>query len=152
MRILTAHIEPEIQARDGFGAIRELLTRLVHAGAVLGDAEDSIYRALCMREKAMSTGVGARLAMPYAESPSLSAPVVAFGRSTIGIDFHAIDGLPVQFVLLCLTPPARSRDEQYPIAKLLHDCGGMLSHHKLQAIRRCSSAQEISAILNDDSD
>jgi len=145
MHIPTAHIEPDIQATERFGAIRELLDRLVRAGAVPIAAQNSVFQALSEREKTLSTGIGFQIALPHATSDIVSEPVIAFGRSRTGIEFNSLDGLPVQFVLLFIVPPGWPLDEQ-PFKFIARD------RRTMEAIRSCSTAQEISAILNDGSE
>jgi mannitol/fructose-specific phosphotransferase system IIA component (Ntr-type) len=142
MHIPIAHIEPELRSKERFGAIGELLDRLVETGAVPSEADDSVFHTLSQRERVASTGIGFQLAMPHAQCDSLPDPVIAFGRSLGGITFDSLDGLPVQFVLLFIV---RSFNEHLQILK---DFAGKLSRHHLEAIRNSSTAQEIGAILN----
>jgi PTS system fructose-specific IIC component len=142
MRIPIEHIEPELQAKERFGAIGELLDRLVQAGAVPPADRASVFHAICERERIMSTGIGFQLAMPHAECEFLPKPVIAFGRSLAGISFDSLDGTPVQFVLLFIVPSFKEH------LQILKDFTGILSLRHLEAIRNCSTAQEIGAILN----
>ena len=47
----------------------------------------------------MSTGIGFGIAIPHCSSDRLEEVVAAFGRSTTGIEFDALDNAPVKFVV-----------------------------------------------------
>ena len=62
---------------------------------------------LSLREEERSTGIGNGVAIPHCFLPGLGEVVSVFGRSTAGIDFHAVDHVPVQFVVLFMVPEAQ---------------------------------------------
>ncbi|MDB6171224.1 MAG: ptsN 1 [Chthoniobacteraceae bacterium] len=146
MRIPTAHIEPELKAIERYDAIRELLRRLVHAGALLITAEPEIFAAFSEREKVMSTGVGFRLGFPHITSDEVSEPVVAFGRSQAGIEFDSLDDKPVEFIFLFILPtngfPSHER------ARFMGRIGHALGNRHAQTMmRECLTAREIADAL-----
>jgi len=51
----------------------------------------------------MSTGLEKGLAIPHGRLNNLKRPILAFGRSTLGIDWDARDGLATHYVFLILT-------------------------------------------------
>lgn len=65
-----------------------------------------ILKALIRREMLCSTAIGEEVAMPHPRQPlsrSYAMPTVIMARSAKGIDFDAVDDLPVKLVfLLCL--------------------------------------------------
>ena len=75
------------------------------AGQTEGLEEDDIYKAVLARENEMGTALEEEIAVPHARLPSLKRPVVAFGRSSGGIDWNSPDGKLTKFVFLILTPP-----------------------------------------------
>ena len=56
------------------------------------------------REELGSTGVGNGVALPHARLQNLRAPFALLARLSYGIDFEAIDGQPVDIVVLLLIP------------------------------------------------
>ncbi len=52
----------------------------------------------------MGTGLEKGLAIPHGRLSSIEAPIIAFGRSRLGIDWDARDGLATHSVFLVLTP------------------------------------------------
>lgn len=146
MRIPASHIEPELEATERYGAIRELVGRLVHAGTIPRKVETAILDAFSRREDIMSTGVGFRLAIPHITSASVPEPVFAFGRSRVGIDFDSLDNLPVEFVFLFMLPAGRigEKDRLRLKASL---CRLLANRHTQEKLRCCSTAQDIGAAL-----
>ncbi|MGE0824617.1 MAG: cation:proton antiporter [Candidatus Binatia bacterium] len=65
---------------------------------------DTIYAAVRAREDLMGTAIEKGLAIPHARLATLTKPVLTFGRSRLGVEWNAPDGLPVHFVFLLLTP------------------------------------------------
>lgn len=153
MRIPTAHIESELEASDRFDAIRQMLTRLVHAGAISPPSEQGIFDAFSQREKIMSTGIGFRLAIPHIVCDAVREPVLAFGRSRRGIDFDSLDDAPVEFVFLFIVP-AGSLPEQERPRLMARICRPLANGRTQEKLRHCSTPHEISATLknayNDD--
>jgi len=145
MHIPTEHIEPDLKAKERFEAISELLDQLVCVGAIERSASDSISHALREREAVLSTGVGGGIALPHAITSSVSEPVIAFGRSQAGVRFNSLDGQPVHFIFLYILPSEFAHH-----LRTLKFIGQGFKH--LKAIRFCSTAQEISDLLNDDTD
>ncbi|MFL6857858.1 MAG: PTS sugar transporter subunit IIA [Allosphingosinicella sp.] len=64
-----------------------------------------IVAALTEREKVGSTGFGGGVAIPHAKIEGLPRVFGYFARLTTPIDFHSVDGLPVDLVFLILSPP-----------------------------------------------
>lgn len=145
MHIPTAHIEPELKASERYGAIGELLRRLVCAGSLLSCIESELFAAFSEREKMMSTGLGFRLGLPHITSYEVSEPVIAFGRSRAGIEFDSLDEKPVEFVFLFVLPATGFEQERL---RLMGQIGHTLGNHSTQkTLRNCSTAQEIADAL-----
>ncbi|HSQ77361.1 MAG TPA: PTS sugar transporter subunit IIA, partial [Nitrospirota bacterium] len=75
----------ELQATDKIGVLREFAAHLKHAGKV-ADAEE-LVRVLVERESLGSTGIGDGVAIPHGKLGVLRDMIVAFGRSSNGVDF-----------------------------------------------------------------
>jgi mannitol/fructose-specific phosphotransferase system IIA component (Ntr-type) len=71
----------------------------------------------------MSTGIGFGIGIPHASTDLIPEVVGAFGRSLKGINFDALDNLPVNLVMLFLVPQGQFQKHLHTlakIAKLLH--------------------------------
>jgi mannitol/fructose-specific phosphotransferase system IIA component (Ntr-type) len=97
-------IIPDLQARERWPAILELVESLVSSGLVEPADKEGILRALELREQTMSTGIGFGIAIPHASSDRVNRVVAAFGRSKHGIEFGSLDNVPVQFIVMFVVP------------------------------------------------
>lgn len=83
----------------------QLLAQLsAEAADVAGLPADEVAQEIAKREELGSTGVGNGVALPHARLTSLKTPFALFARLRHGIDFDAIDGEPVDIVVLLLIP------------------------------------------------
>ena len=117
-------ILPEMQATERYAAIAELVNVLVSNGKIAGENRDTVLTALRDREETMSTGIGFGIAIPHASSEHVTEVVAAFGRSSAGIEFEALDNAPVKFVVLFVVPKDQFQTHLRTlaaIAKFLND-------------------------------
>ncbi len=105
--ILSGRILAEMRSSHWTEALGELLDILADSGALSVDCRDRALALLTLREEQRSTGIGNGVAIPHCFLPGLEEVVCVFGRSASGIDFHAIDHVPVRFVLLFIVPEAQ---------------------------------------------
>lgn len=97
-------IVAELKATDRDKVIRELVESLAAAKAVADKDVDAIVKAIIDREKHGSTGFGKGVAVPHVKLPAIKKRVACIGRSTVGVDFAALDQAPVYSVVLLLSP------------------------------------------------
>ena len=119
--LVPAQIMIDVKASDKGRLLEQLSTE---AAAQTGLAADEVVREIAKREELGSTGVGNGVALPHARLPSLKAPFALFARLRHGIDFDAIDGEPVDIVVLLLLPEARDSakgDALATVARALRD-------------------------------
>jgi Kef-type K+ transport system membrane component KefB/mannitol/fructose-specific phosphotransferase system IIA component len=132
---------PELEARDRFGAIDELVHRACELDPTL--SVDDLSRQVRNREETMGTGIGEGIAVPHARLESLGHPRVLLGVSRQGIEWNAIDDQPAQLVFLILTP-MDDADSQLEILAALAQRASRLESRELA---RCESAAEMWPVL-----
>ena len=59
---------------------------------------------LLERESLGSTGIGDGIAIPHGKLQLIPDMIVAFGRSSMGVDFHSLDRKPAHLFFLLVTP------------------------------------------------
>ncbi len=91
-------IIPELKSTNKFQAIEELID-IFNSDPRVEDIED-VKKNVFVRENIMSTGIGKGFAVPHGKSDSIKEIIAAFGRSTKGIDYEALDGEPVNLIFL----------------------------------------------------
>jgi mannitol/fructose-specific phosphotransferase system IIA component (Ntr-type) len=111
-------IIPRMIATEHWPAIVELVDRLVTLGKIKPADQDSILAALKRREETMSTGIGCGIAIPHCSSDRIEHVVAAFGKSTNGIDFDALDNAPVKFVVLFVVPKNQVQTHLHTLASI----------------------------------
>ncbi|MBR0552977.1 PTS sugar transporter subunit IIA [Stakelama marina] len=78
----------------------------------------AITEALTEREKLVSTGCGAGIAIPHARPKELDRIVGAVLHLEAPIDFESVDDLPVDLVFLLLSPADAGADHLKALARI----------------------------------
>jgi PTS system fructose-specific IIC component len=106
----------DLKAQEKTGVIRELAQLLIGKG-VITDAED-FFSAILKRENLESTGIGSGVAIPHARTKAVKQLVLAFGRSTSGVDFNSLDGKPCYDIFLIAAPEEKKSEYIAALARL----------------------------------
>lgn len=113
----------DLHAESRWEAIDELINRLAANHKIKTEHRDAIAASVRKRESSMSTGIGFGIALPHASTDLISEVVGAVGRSRKGLQFDAVDGKPVNLVMLFLVPQDEFQKHLHTLAnlaKLLH--------------------------------
>ncbi len=106
----------------------------------------SLLQLLLERESLGSTGIGDGIAIPHCKSPVLNNPVLLFGRSESGVDFHAIDYKPVRLFFLLIAPEGAVGVH----LKLLARISRLLKKPMVrEQLMEAATAEEIAAIFRE---
>lgn len=106
----------ELRATGKQDVLREF-ARLLKAAGRISD-EEELVRVLMERETLGSTGVGDGVAIPHARARAIPEMLVAFGRSSRGVEYQALDGKPVNLFFLLVTPDALPGDHLKTLARI----------------------------------
>lgn len=101
---------PQVKSGERDEVIAELIDALVASGAASPTIRDELIGRVLEREKKGSTGFGRGVAVPHVKHKSVSKIAAAIGLSAHGIDFNALDKLPVYSIFLLLSPEDRPED------------------------------------------
>ncbi|MBK9129150.1 MAG: PTS sugar transporter subunit IIA [Phycisphaerales bacterium] len=110
------HIRVPLVATDKFGVITELVD-LLHSLNQLRD-RDAALEAVKRREAERTTGIGYGLAIPHGKTDGCGQLVMAAGKPATPVDFQSLDGRPVTFVVLLLSPPDQTGPHIQALAKI----------------------------------
>ena len=124
---------------------RALITEL--ANALTSIDLDRVMEVVMAREQLGSTGIGHGVAIPHGRMPDLPAPMLALARHQDGVDFEAIDGLPVHIVVLLLVPDTDNRQHLELLAKLARS---LQDSHTRDAIMQADSIESVTALFADE--
>jgi fructose-specific phosphotransferase system IIA component len=125
---------------------RGVIDELVDLLASLGKVNDSnaLKEAVWTREQTRTTGIGHGLAIPHGKSPGMPGLAMAIGRPAKPMDFEAIDGKPVELVVLLASPPDRTSDHIQALARISRL---MTMEDFRSQVYRATSAGEIYELL-----
>ena len=104
--------------------IERLVDAVVESGALRPEHRAAASGAVHRREASQTTGLGGGVAIPHGVCEHVDEVVAALGIVPGGVDFAALDGAPVQIVVLLLVPPNRFQAHIRTlagIARLLND-------------------------------
>lgn len=135
-------LAPDLQANVRDQAIAEL-GRLAAAHAP-NISSDTIIELALQREEIQGTALDHGIAIPHARIDGLKEPVVAVGRSRIGIDWNAVDGKATELIFLILTP-ATGTDDQLRILRAL--AVAMRNQTNRDALRQAEGHEGMWAVL-----
>lgn len=113
----------DLKAANRWEAIDELIARLVSTGKIKPEHQEAVAAVVKKRESSMSTGIGFGIGIPHASTDLITEVVGALGRSKSGVNFDALDNMPVNLVMLFLVPQGQFQKHLHTlanIAKLLH--------------------------------
>jgi nitrogen PTS system EIIA component len=115
---------------------KALFQHLAAAGARLtGLPAKTVLAALNEREKIGSTGFGGGAAIPHGKVEGLDRVVGHSLRLAAPVDFHAVDGLPVDLVFMLLSPPDAGVDHLKALASISRTCRDRQTLAKLRGAR-----------------
>ena len=137
-------IIPEMKATERWPAIVELIDLLVSINKIKPEDRDNVLASLKQREETMSTGIGFGIAIPHCSSERINDVVAAFGRSTTGIEFDALDNAPVKFVVLFIVPKNQFQTHLRTLASIAKFLNDRSTRDKLA---NAKSTEEILAIF-----
>ena len=119
----------------------------VAAGLFGVDAREVADR-LTAREKLGSTGFGGGVAIPHAKVAKIDSVSGIFVRLAHGIDFGAVDDMPVDLVFLMLSPVDAGADHLKALARVSRR---LRDRDFLAKLRGAGSPDAIYALFADDS-
>ncbi len=90
----------------------------VHAAALAGRDAGEVTRVIHDREALGSTGFGAGTAIPHGRLPNLGGIVAVAARLASPVAYAALDGLPVDLVILMLAPSGAGADHLKALARI----------------------------------
>lgn len=105
-----------LAAGDKRGLITELVGLLAASGAIAN--QQAVLDAVLKRETERSTGIGYGLAIPHGKSDGCTQLVMAAGKPAQPIEYQSVDGRPVNFIVLLVSPPDQTANHIQALAKI----------------------------------
>jgi fructose-specific phosphotransferase system IIA component len=98
----TSQVCLELKSRDKQGVINELAEFIKEADGMKNFK--TFLKDVFRREEVATTGIGGEVAIPHARTDAVESFVIAFGRSTEGVEFAALDEAPCRLFFMLGTP------------------------------------------------
>ncbi|EQA37375.1 phosphoenolpyruvate-dependent sugar phosphotransferase system, EIIA 2 component [Leptospira inadai serovar Lyme str. 10] len=123
MNQLLALLKPETVIFDLEGSSKEevishLLQKAVDVKLIGPEVREPVFESLLAREKSMSTGIGSGVAIPHCSVNLVEELKCVMGLSKKGIDFDAIDHLPVHIFILLIVPKSKFQEHIKTLAQI----------------------------------
>ena len=135
-------IDPPVRTK------KQLFAALADRAAPLADVTPAkVVEVLTARERLGSTGFGGGIAIPHGKLDHLDRSIGVFARLATPLDYGAIDTLPVDIVVMMLSPAASGMAHLKALAgvsRALRDQG------LLARLRGAGSADAVYALLSGD--
>ena len=135
-------VDLDLAADTKEAAARALAGRMAAAGRVTD--LDGFLADVAAREAQMPTGLDGGIGIPHCRSAHVTAPTLAFGRSSRGIDFGATDG-PADLVFL-IAAPAGADDAHLTILSSL--ARRLMDEEFTAALRRTADPADAAALIS----
>jgi len=136
---------PDLKLRTRESVVTQLVGVAHTAGVVRGTGP--LLELLRTRERIGTTAIGKGVAVPHARSITVDRPALVVARSRRGIEWDAPDALPVQLVLLVLSPGEWGEEAHH--AFLARAVGVARLQRNRQRMLEAVSFTELAALLHE---
>lgn len=138
-------IKLEVTGQEKREIIETLIRIMVDQGQIAPEQTGEVVESLMERESQVSTGLGYGVALPHVTTKAVTQIEVVFGRSIKGLDFEALDGLPVHFFFLILAPLKRPKEYLATISTI----SALMKDERFRnQLINCQSTEEIYKVFD----
>lgn len=136
-------IEPNLDARDKYDAIEQLIDLLVKSNEAPASVRNHLVEAVEERERSLSTGMEHGVALPHGASDRIEEIVAALGLSHEGVPFETLDGEPAHLILLLVMPRRNFQGHVRTLAGIAHLLNNAAFRDSLMAARTVDEVLEL---------
>jgi mannitol/fructose-specific phosphotransferase system IIA component (Ntr-type) len=123
---------PELRTTHRNSVISEMVESLAVSLGLDERTSESVTEAVIRRETLGSTAIGKGMAIPHAKHPDITSPVATIARSSIGVDFAALDHRKGHVIVLLLSPFDDSVEHLKTMRMFYRVLEDDMVHHLLQ--------------------
>lgn len=136
----------ELESEEHSAVIKALVQNMVATGLVAKTHASTVSRLLNERESLGSTALGGGVAIPHARIGFSGEPLGAFALLRSGVGFNALDGAPVRFVFMVLTPKDDDDAHRSVLRAITHF---VKPHVHLKALSGCKTPADVRSVFQD---
>lgn len=111
-------IKVGLEAKTKQDAIYELVDLLAAAEGI--EDVQELRQAVWKREQTRTTGIGHRIAIPHGKVTGCQRLCMALGKTNVPVEFGAIDGKPVELIILLASPFDQTGPHIQALAQISH--------------------------------
>ena len=111
-------IELDLEGKEKSDIISELVEIVTKSGKAKN--KKALAAAILARENLGSTAIGNGVAVPHAKIEGIKQTVLAFGRSSEGVDFNSLDGEKTHLFFMLISPKDDIGSHLKILAKISH--------------------------------
>ena len=125
----------------------QIIAELVDLAGKVGGMKNkkSLADALAERERLGSTAIGNGVAVPHAKIEGIKQTVLAFGRSSEGVDFNSLDGEKTYLFFMLISPKEDIGSHLKILAKISHL---IKDRFMVGLFRKAKSKKEVLSIIS----
>ena len=135
---------PRLQADTKIGAIKELVDRLHHEGALADSLR--FLQAVLERDDLQSTVIGECMALPHARSTAVNRLGIAVGLAPEGISYPSADDCSDVHIIVLVAVPADAVDSYLSLLGALASALG--SATVIQQLRNATTSNDIIKVFS----
>lgn len=136
----------DLPSEEHGAVIKALVQNMVSTELVAKTHTSTVSRLLNEREAVGSTAIGGGVAIPHARIGFSDEPLMAFALLRDGEGFNSLDGAPVHFVFMVLTP--KDSDESHR-AVLRAITAFVKQPIHLKALSGCKTPADVKSVFVD---
>ena len=140
------NIMVDLRPETHSAVVKALIRNLVETDLISKGHASTVSRLVNEREALGSTAIGGGVAIPHARIGFSGEPLLAFALLARGEGFNALDGAPVHFVFLVLTPKEDDGLHR-PVLKAITAFVRQPVH--LKALSGCKTPADVKSVLQD---
>jgi PTS system nitrogen regulatory IIA component len=138
-----ADVAIDVRAADKATLLKELASR---AAAAVNLPADMVVAEIEKRDELGSTGIGRGVAIPHARLREIKEPFALLARLKGPIEFDAVDGQPVDLVVLLMLPASSQLDQLNALAAVART---LRDADVLRKMRSATSSTELYRAVTD---
>jgi len=135
-----------LPSEDHVSVVKALVQNMISTDLVAKSNSSTLSRLLNEREALGSTAIGGGVAIPHCRVGFSEEPLMAFALLKNGSGFNALDGAPVQFVFMVLTPKDNDEVHRQVLRAITYFAKQPIP---LRALAGCKTPADVKSVFQD---
>ncbi|MCD8138782.1 MAG: PTS sugar transporter subunit IIA [Planctomycetaceae bacterium] len=136
----------DLPSEEHTAVVKALVQNMVSTDLVVKANTSTVSRLLNERESLGSTAIGGGVAIPHARIGFSDEPLMAFALLHDGVGFNSLDGAPVKYVFMVLTPKDDDECHRNVLRAIIYFVKQPIH---LKALAGCKTAADVKSVFTD---